>query len=78
MSKRSGSARGVRLTCPKCAAKFTVVAFVSQAIGAAEYWKARAQEHDCEAHAKMLFAMKNSDGTKNPLKASKAAAKGKK
>jgi hypothetical protein len=43
-----------------------------------EYWKKRAEEHDCEAHAKMLTAMKSSDGTKNPLKASKAAAKGKK
>lgn len=75
---KSGAARGVRLTCPKCAAKFTVVAFISQAINAAEYWKMRAEEHDCAAHAKMLDAMKNSDGTKNPLKASKAAARGKK
>jgi hypothetical protein len=74
---RRGSARAVRLTCPKCTAKFTIVAFVSQAIGAAEYWKERAQEHDCESHAKALESMRASDGTKNPLKASKAAARGK-
>ena len=74
---RSGSGRAVRLTCPKCASKFTIVAFLSQAISAAEYWKQRADEHDCEAHAKAMAAMRNSDGTKNPLKASKAAAKGK-
>ena len=76
MAKR-GSARAVRLTCPKCASKFTIVAFLSQAITAAEYWRQRAEEHDCEAHAKAMSAMRNSDGTKNPLKASKAAAKGK-
>lgn len=75
---RSGAARGVRLTCPKCASRFTVVAYVSQGIDAAEYWKNRAAEHDCDTHAKMLAAMKSSDGTKNPLKASKAAARGKK
>ncbi|HUK90724.1 MAG TPA: hypothetical protein VLZ81_10020 [Blastocatellia bacterium] len=74
---KSGSARGVRLTCPKCAAKFTVVAFVSQTINAVEYWKNRAQEHDCEGHAKAMATMKSGDGIKNPLKASKAAAKGK-
>lgn len=72
-----GSARAVRLTCPKCTAKFTIVAFVSQAISAMEYWKQRAQEHDCASHAKALETMRGSDGTKNPLKASKAAARGK-
>src|SRR5215470_10785494 len=76
MAKR-GSARAVRLTCPKCASKFTIVAFLSQAITAAEYWRQRSEEHDCDAHAKAMAAMRNSDGTKNPLKASKAAAKGK-
>lgn len=78
MSVRRGSARGVRLTCPKCAVGFTVVAFLSQGIDAADYWKARAAEHDCAAHQKTLDAMRRSDGTKNPLKASKAAARGKK
>lgn len=72
-----GSARAVRLTCPKCAAKFTIVAVLSQAISASEYWKQRAREHDCAAHAKALEGMRASDGTKNPLKASKAAARGK-
>ena len=76
MAKR-GSARGVRLTCPKCASAFTVVAFISQGIDATDYWKARAEEHDCDAHAKMLAAARSGDGTKNPLKASKAAARGK-
>ena len=66
------------MTCPKCAAGFTVVAYLSQGIDAAEYWKARAAEHDCAAHEKALDAMRRSDGTKNPLKASKAAARGKK
>ncbi|PYP83084.1 MAG: hypothetical protein DMF61_24375 [Blastocatellia bacterium AA13] len=77
MSTRRGTARGVRLTCPKCAAKFTVVAFLSNGINANEYWRGRAEEHDCAAHAKALLAMQSGDGTKNPLKASKAAAKGK-
>ncbi len=77
MAKR-GAARAVRLTCPKCASPFTVVAFLSQGIDAGDYWKARAEEHDCDAHAKMLAAMRGSDGTKNPLKASKAAMRGKK
>jgi hypothetical protein len=54
-----------------------VVAFISQAISAVEYWKERAAEHDCQAHAKAVETMRSSDGTKNPLKASKAAAKGK-
>src|SRR5262249_4880718 len=75
---KSGSARGVRLICPKCTAKFTVVAFLTQAVNAAEYWKQRADEHDCEGHAKALAAMKSSDGTKTPQKPPKAAEKGKK
>jgi hypothetical protein len=74
---RRGSARAVRLTCPKCTAKFTVVAFLTQAIDAAAYWQERINDHDCAAHEKALDAMRRSDGTKNPLKASKAAAKGK-
>ncbi|HYV04439.1 MAG TPA: hypothetical protein VFB82_07640 [Blastocatellia bacterium] len=77
MAKR-GAARAVRLTCPKCASGFTVVAFLSQGINADEYWKARAEEHDCETHAKALASARSGDGTKNPLKASKAAARGKK
>jgi hypothetical protein len=77
MAKR-GTARAVRLTCPKCAVPFTVVAFLSQGIDATDYWKARAEEHDCAAHLKALEAMRKSDGTKNPLKASKAAMRGKK
>ncbi len=77
MAKR-GTARAVRLNCPRCASDFTVVAFISQGIDATSYWKARAEEHDCEAHIKMLDAMRRSDGTKNPLKASKAAMRGKK
>jgi hypothetical protein len=77
MAKR-GSARAVRLTCPKCASAFTVVAFISQGIEANEYWKARAEEHDCAAHEKMLASARSGDGSKNPLKASKAAARGKK
>jgi hypothetical protein len=77
MAKR-GTARAVRLTCPKCASPFTVVAFLSQGIDAGDYWKARAEEHDCQAHEKMLAAARSGDGTKNPLKASKAAMKGKK
>ena len=77
MAKR-GTARAVRLTCPKCASPFTVVAFLSQGIDATDYWKARAEEHDCAAYQKAMEAMRKSDGTKNPLKASKAAARGKK
>ena len=77
MAKR-GAARAVRLTCPKCASPFTVVAFLSQGINADEYWKARAEEHDCETHAKAMASARSGDGTKNPLKASKAAARGKK
>ena len=77
MAKR-GAARAVRLTCPKCTAPFTVVAFLSKGIDASEYWKERAEEHDCETHAKSLAASRSGDGTKNPLKASKAAMRGKK
>jgi hypothetical protein len=73
---RRGSSRAVRLNCPKCFSAFTVVAYLSQGIAANDYWKQRAQEHDCAAHEKMLAA-RSSDGTKNPLKASKAAARGK-
>lgn len=76
MAKR-GAARAVRLKCPKCLNPFTVVAFISQGIDANEYWKARADEHDCVAHEKMLAASRSGEGTKNPLKASKAAARGK-
>ena len=72
MSVRRTTARGVRLNCPKCATAFTVVAFLSQGIDASDYWKARAEEHDCAAHQKLLDSMKNADGTRNPLKASKA------
>ena len=77
MAKR-GAARAVRLNCPRCASPFTVVAFISQGIDAASYWKSRAEEHDCDAHAKMLASARSGDGTRNPLKASKAAARGKK
>lgn len=76
MANRRGAARAVRLICPKCAGIFTVVAFIAKGIDAASYWKARAQEHDCESHAKRLAAAQSS--AKDPLKASKAAAKGKK
>lgn len=76
MAKR-GTARAVRLNCPKCATAFTVVAFISQGIDASEYWKARAEEHDCAAHEKTMTSARSGDGTKNPLKASKAAARGK-
>ena len=76
MAKR-GAARKVRLNCPKCFGAFTVVAFISQGIDANEYWKSRAEEHDCAGHEKMLTASRSGEGTKNPLKASKAAARGK-
>jgi hypothetical protein len=78
MSKRTRGGRAVRLSCPKCAAAFTIVGFISQGLDADVYWKERAAEHDCAAHAKYLDAQRNADGTKNPLKASKAAARGKK
>lgn len=77
MAKR-GSARAVRLTCPKCFSAFTVVAYLSQGIEANEYWKARAEEHDCAAHEKLMTASRSGEASKNPLKASKAAARGKK
>ena len=76
MAKR-GTARGVRLNCPKCFSAFTVVAFLSQGIDANEYWKARAEEHDCAAHEKTLSSSRLGESSKNPLKASKAAARGK-
>ena len=76
MAKR-GSARAVRLNCPKCFSAFTVVAYLSQGIAANDYWKARAEEHDCVSHEKMVAAARSGDATKNPLKASKAAARGK-
>jgi hypothetical protein len=77
MAKR-GSARGVRLTCPKCFGAFTVVAYLSQGINANEYWKGRAEEHDCTAHEKLMVTARSGEASKNPLKASKAAARGKK
>ncbi len=73
MARRT-SAKAVRLTCPKCLAAFTVVAFLSAGVDKEQFYQARASEHDCVAHAKMLAAG-NGDGIKNPLKASKAAAK---
>jgi hypothetical protein len=51
--------------------------FSLSGIDANEYWKARADEHDCAAHEKMLASSRSGEGTKNPLKASKAAARGK-
>ena len=77
MAKR-GAARAVRLNCPKCFSAFTVVAFLSQGIEANEYWKARAEEHDCGAHEKMLSSARSGDVSKNPIKVSKAAARGNK
>jgi hypothetical protein len=77
MAKR-GNARSVRLTCPKCSEQFSVVAFISKGIDASTYWKARAEDHDCEVHAKVLAAGRSGEGTKNPLKASKAAMRNKK
>ena len=77
MATRRGAARAVRLSCPKCASRFTVVAFLSKGVDANEYWRKRSEEHDCETHAKSVAAMQSGDGTKNPLKASKAAAKAK-
>jgi hypothetical protein len=76
MAKR-GAARAVRLKCPKCSSPFTVVAFLSQGIEANEYWKARAEEHDCATHEKMLATSRLGESSKNPLKASKAASRGK-
>ena len=75
MAKRS-TAKAARLNCPKCLAAFTVVAFISREMDKNEYYQKRAAEHDCAAHAKLL-ASGQGDGVKNPLKASKAAAKGK-
>ena len=74
---RKGSGRAVRLNCPKCFSAFTVVAYLSQGIAANDYWKARAEEHDCASHEKMLASSRLGESSKNPLKASKAAARGK-
>jgi hypothetical protein len=78
MSKRTRGGRAVRLTDPKSGQKFTVVAFIPKGVDADAYWKDRIAEHDAAAHTKYLDSMRNADGTKNPLKASKAAARGKK
>jgi hypothetical protein len=72
MAKRM-AARPVRLTCPKCLAAFTVVAFIAQGVDREQFYKARAAEHDCAEHARKLASV--GAGIKNPLKASKAAAK---
>jgi len=77
MAKR-GAARAVRLKCPKCFGAFTVVAYLSQGINANEYWKTRAEEHDCAAYEKLMATARSGEASKNPLKASKAAARGKK
>ncbi len=78
MSRRSRGGRAVRLTHPDSGQKFTVVAFISKGVNAEEYWKEKIGEHDPVAFAKTLDSMRRADGTKNPLKASKAAARGKK
>ncbi len=72
MAKRM-TARPVQLNCPKCLAAFTVVAYISQGVDRDAYYQQRATEHDCEDHAKRLANV--GTGIKNPLKASKAAAK---
>jgi len=72
MAKRM-TARAVRLTCPKCLVAFSIVAYVSQGVNREQYYKERAAQHDCAEHAKKLANPGN--GIKNPLKASKAAAK---
>ncbi len=74
MAKRSAG-KAVRLICPKCLAAFTVVAFLSAGVDKEQFYQQRASEHDCAAHAKLL-ASGNGEGIRNPLKASKAAAKG--
>ena len=71
---RKMTARAVRLNCPKCLAVFSVVAYISQGIDKEDYYKERAAQHDCAEHAKKLQGG-NGSGIKNPLKASKAAAK---
>jgi len=72
MAKRM-TARAVRLTCPKCLVAFSIVAFISQGVDREQFYKERAAGHDCAEHAKKLAS--NGNGIKNPLKASKAAAK---
>ena len=64
-------AKPVRLICPKCMAAFTIVAFISNGIEKQHYYKARAAEHDCAAHAQK----QNGNSFKDPLKASKQSAK---
>lgn len=70
---RRMTARAVRLTCPRCLMAFSVVAYISQGVDRQQYYKERAAQHDCAEHAKKLATSGN--GLKNPLKASKAAAK---
>lgn len=70
---RRMSARTVRLSCPKCAAMFTVVAYIAQGVDRESYYRERAAQHDCAEHAKRLATV--GTGVKNPLKASKAATK---
>jgi hypothetical protein len=53
-------------------AAFTIVAFISKGLDKEQYYKARAAEHDCAAHAQK----QNGNGFKDPLKASKQSAKG--
>jgi len=72
MAKRN-TARAVRLNCPKCLAAFTVVASISKGVDREQYYKERAAQHDCAEHARKMAS--NGNGFKDPLKASKAAAK---
>lgn len=65
------SAKPVRLICPKCTAAFTIVAFISKGIDKETYYRQRAAEHDCAAHAQR----QNGNGFKDPLKASKQKAR---
>jgi hypothetical protein len=52
---------------------FTVVAHIAQGVDRESYYRERAAQHDCAEHAKRLANV--GTGIKNPLKASKAAAK---
>jgi hypothetical protein len=52
-------------------AAFTIVAFVSKGIDKQAYYRERAAEHDCAAHA----ARSNGNGFKDPLKVSKQKAR---
>jgi hypothetical protein len=67
------AARAVRLNCPKCLVAFSVVAYISKGVDRERFYKERAAQHDCVEHAKKLT--NPGAGIKNPLKASKAAAK---